>query len=493
MDLILDHILSLVIFFPAVGALFLLLFPKSEQKLVFNVAIIISLVELFLSLILLWQFNNTGSYEFIEIKDWISAWNIHYFVGIDGVSLLLILLSTILTPIVLIFSAGSIKEKAKSYVVSMLFLEVGMIGVFAALDLFLFYLFWEAMLVPMYLIVGIWGGKERIYAAVKFFIYTMAGSLLMLVAILYLYFQAGGSFNLIELYEQDLAFYPQLWVFTAFALAFAIKVPIFPLHTWLPDAHVQAPTAGSVILAGVLLKMGTYGFFRFAMPLFPEAFKYSQYLLMFLCVVGIVYGALVALVQTDIKKLIAYSSVSHLGVVMLGVFSLNETGMVGGLFQMLSHGVSTGALFLMIGMLYDRTHTREIKAYGGLGKQIPKFTVLFIIVTLSSIGLPLTNGFVGEFLSLIGAFQTNKVLAIVGTSSVVLGAVYMLWVVERVFFGRLKTPEGKPIQDLTLREMLLLVPFIVAILWMGIFPNTFIDKMDRPVKNLMVEVNGELN
>ncbi len=485
-----DHILTLVTFFPLVAVMVLLLIPREETKALFGLGFFFSFLEFVLSLHLYFHFKNTGSFEFIEIAPWIPVWNIQYLMGIDGVSLWLILLTTLLTPLAILASRTSITNRVKEFLVSVLILETGMIGVFCALDLFLFYVFWEVMLVPMYFIIGVWGGQRRIYAAIKFFIYTMAGSVLMLIAILYLYFKAGNTFNLMEIYDTKLALPAQMWVFAAFALAFAIKVPLFPFHTWLPDAHVEAPTAGSVILAGVLLKMGTYGFFRFAMPLFPEALVIFQPYLIALAVIGIVYGALVAMVQPDIKKLVAYSSVSHMGVVMLGLFSLNKTGIEGGLYQMINHGISTGALFLLIGVLYERTHSRLIVDHGGLTKMMPWYATVFLIVTFSSIGLPLTNGFVGEFLSLAGTFQVIRWAAIVGTSGVVLSAVYMLWMVERVMFGEIKNPTGHSLPDLKTREIFIFLPLIVLIFWMGIYPKPFLDKMSRPIDQMLIQMQS---
>lgn len=488
MELMNTHILSLVIFFPLVAAILVLFVPSEKKKWLHGLAFVFGFLEFLFSLHLYFHFQNSGTFEFMELYPWIPPWKVQYFVGIDGVSLLLILLTTLLTPLVFLSSVSAIKSRVKEYVVSMLVLETGIIGVFCSLDLFLFYVFWEVMLIPMYLIIGVWGGDRKIYAAVKFFIYTMSGSVLMLVAILFLYFKAGGTFNLLELYEYKLDHQAQGWVFLAFALAFAIKVPLFPLHTWLPDAHVEAPTAGSVILAGVLLKMGTYGFFRFAMPLFPQALMLAQPYLIWISVIGIVYGALVAMVQTDMKKLIAYSSVSHLGVVMLGLFSLEPTGMQGGLYQMLNHGVSTGAFFLLVGVLYERTHSRVIVDHAGLAQMIPWYTTLFLVVSFSSLGLPLTNGFVGEFLSLAGAFKTFPLPAVIGTSAVVLSAFYLLWMVERVFFGELKTPVGHPLTDVNLREVLLFLPLLVLIVWMGVYPKPFLSKLDRPIETLRLQI-----
>lgn len=495
MEFINNHILSIVIFFPMAAAVLMMLIPKDQNKLLFRLGIILSVIEFIFSIHLYYHFKNTGTFEFMEVASWIPIWKVQYFLGIDGVSLLLILLTTLITPICLLASTSSIKDRVKEFMVTLFFLETGMLGAFCALDLFLFFVFWEIMLVPMYFLIGIWGGKRKIYAAMKFFIYTMAGSVVMLVGILYLYFQAGQTFNLLELYEFKLPPSAQMWVFLAFALSFAIKVPMFPLHTWLPDAHVEAPTAGSVILAGVLLKFGTYGFFRFAMPLFPDALLVAQPYLIALSVFGIVYGALVAMVQPDIKKLIAYSSVSHMGVVMLGLFALEPTAIQGGLYQMLNHGISTGALFLLVGVIYERTHSRDIAAHGGLAQVMPWFATIFLLITFSSIGVPLTNGFVGEFLALAGAFQTQPIAAIIGTSGVILSAIYMLWLVERFFFGPLKLPVGatgrSPVQpkDLNLREVFMFIPLLILVFWMGIYPKPFLNKLDRPIANMILQMN----
>jgi NADH-quinone oxidoreductase subunit M len=375
----------------------------------------------------------------------------------------------------------------------LLLLETGMLGAFISLDMFLFYIFWEVMLIPMYFMIGIWGGKNRIYAAVKFFIYTMVGSLLMLVALIYLYFkglEAGFTdFGLLQFFSLQLPLQTQVWLFLAFALAFAIKVPMFPLHTWLPDAHTEAPTAGSVILAAILLKMGTYGYVRFAMPLFPEAAHQFAPLIATLAVIGIIYASLVAMVQEDVKKLVAYSSVAHLGFVMLGVFACNTEGITGGMLQMINHGISTGALFLIVGFIYERRHTRLITDFGGLSKQMPVFATIFMIVTFSSIGLPGTNGFVGEFLVLIGSFESElRWWTIVASSGVILSAVYMLWMFQRVMFGELDNPKNQKLLDLNAREIGIMVPLIVMIFVMGIYPKPFIDKMDPAIKKLVTQI-----
>jgi NADH-quinone oxidoreductase subunit M len=373
-----------------------------------------------------------------------------------------------------------------------------MLGAFVSLDLFLFYIFWELMLIPMYFLIGIWGGKNRIYAAVKFFIYTAVGSLLMLVAIIYVYYhavQAGvdiSGFSVIDFYKLSIAPELQTWLFLAFAFSFAIKVPMFPLHTWLPDAHTEAPTAGSVILAAILLKMGTYGYVRFAMPLFPDALQTFMPALATLAVIGIIYGSLVAMMQDDVKKLVAYSSVAHLGFVMLGVFALNMQGMAGGMLQMINHGISTGALFLIVGFNYERRHTRQISEFGGLAKQMPIFATIFMIITFSSIGLPGTNGFVGEFLALMGAFESGlRWYAVAATSGVIFAAVYMLWMFQRVMFGELKNPKNAELKDLSAREIVLMLPLLLFVFWIGIYPNTFFEKMNPAMEQLINQVKGK--
>ncbi|MFQ6114767.1 MAG: NADH-quinone oxidoreductase subunit M, partial [bacterium] len=431
--------------------------------------------------------------QFEEFMPWIPALGVNYHLGIDGISLYMVLLTTFLTPIVILASWRGITKNVKGYMVSMLILETGILGVFVSLDLFLFYVFWEAMLIPMYFIIGIWGAENRIYAAIKFFIYTMVGSLLMLVAILVIYFYHGGltgdyTFDLLRLQQINFPLGYQTWLFLAFGLSFAIKVPIFPFHTWLPDAHVEAPTGGSVILAGVLLKMGTYGFLRFCLPLFPHAAAQFTPWIFVLGVIGIIYGALVAMVQPDLKKLVAYSSVSHLGFVMLGIFALNNQGIQGGLIQMVNHGLSTGALFLIVGMIYERRHTRLIKDFGGLAKQIPIFTTFFMVVTLSSIGLPGLNGFIGEFLILLGTFLSSKLFAILAATGVILAAVYMLWMFQRVMFGKLDKEENKRLLDLSAREIAVLVPIVVFIVLIGVYPNAFLKKMEPTVNHLIETV-----
>jgi NADH-quinone oxidoreductase subunit M len=412
----------------------------------------------------------------------------------DGISLWLLLLTTFLSPLVILASYHGVEDREKEYYTLLLALQTGMMGAFIAMDTFLFYVFWEAMLIPMYFLIGIWGGKDRVYAAMKFFVFTMVGSLLMLVAIFFLAYQHKvqfGSFStaLLDLYKVKLDgagyFSTQGLLFLAFALAFAIKVPLFPLHTWLPDAHVQAPTAGSVILAGVLLKMGGYGFIRFAFPLFPQAVLTYQHIFMVLGSIAIVYGAWVAMVQPDMKKLVAYSSVSHMGYVVVGLFSLNAIGATGSIYQMLNHGISTPALFLMVGMLYERRHTKEIREFGGITKVMPLFAVAFMIATLSSVALPGTNGFVGEFLILLGTWKSNPGLAVVATTGVIFGAVYMLWMFQRVMFGPLDNPENIKLKDLSAREVVVLAPLMIAIVVMGVVPNFFFEKMETSVARLL--------
>ena len=479
--------LSYVLFSPFLGILLLVLAPKGKESLLKSIGVGSSLVTFLLSLAVYFGFDSSSAeLQFVQQIPWIHSLDMNYVVGIDGLSLLLVLLTTFLMPLALIASWNSITARLKSFIGFMLLLEVGMIGVFIAVDLFLFYVFWEAMLIPMYFIIGVWGGKDRIYAAVKFFLYTMAGSLLMLIAIISLAYYAstipGGFFTTdlrkLSLIAPGIPSALQMWMFAAFALSFAIKVPLFPFHTWLPDAHVQAPTAGSVILAGVLLKMGTYGLLRFCLPLFPYASFQFTPLMSTLAVIGIIYGALVAMVQTDIKKLVAYSSVSHLGFVVLGIFSMTEEGIQGGILQMINHGLSTGALFLIVGMIYDRRHTREISEFGGLAKQMPVFAAFFMITMLSSIGLPGLNGFIGEFLILLGSFKSaflgTPVYAIVAATGVIFAAVYMLWMFQRVMFGTLKNPANKGLADLSTREIGLLIPIILFIVWIGVYPSTFL-------------------
>jgi NADH-quinone oxidoreductase subunit M len=485
-------VLSAVIFLPSLGAV--LGFLIASEELVKRMALVTTTLTFLVSLILFFGVDvTTDALQFFERYAWVPAVGISYEVGIDGISLLLITLTTFLMPLTILASWDSVHHRVREFIICMLFLETGMIGVFAAVDLFLFYVFWEATLIPMYFLIGVWGGEQRVYAAVKFILYTMAGSLLMLVAILALYFihrQATGdvTFNLFQLAQLDLAPSTQRWLFLAFFLAFAIKVPLFPFHTWLPDAHVEAPTAGSVILAGVLLKMGTYGFVRFCLPLFPQASLDAAWIIALLAVIGIIYGALMALVQTDIKKLVAYSSVSHLGFVMLGMFAFNPQGMDGAVLQMVNHGLSTGALFLLVGMLYDRRHTRLIADYGGIAKVMPVYAAFFLVVALSSLGLPGLNGFVGEFLVLLGAFQTMPAYAVLGTVGVILSAVYLLWMYQRAMFGEVTHEANTRLKDVTLRELAVLVPLVLVIVWIGVYPQPFLRRMEASTKSVLERV-----
>jgi NADH-quinone oxidoreductase subunit M len=488
--------LSLLVFLPTLGAAALLLIPRRRPSALLKAALGVSLLAFFQSLWVLGRFDpNAGAMQLVERLGWIPAYGIEYAVGIDGLSLFLVLLTALLTPIA-ILASWTITEKLKEYLFFMLLLESGMLGALVAIDLFLFYVFWEVMLVPMYFLIGVWGGARRVYAAVKFVIYTMAGSLLMLVGIIFLAmrnFEVTQSltFDLARIANLHLPYDEQMWLFLAFALSFAIKVPLFPLHTWLPDAHVEAPTAGSVILAGVLLKMGTYGFLRFAIPLFPAAALAAAPWIVALAVIGIVYGAAVAMMQDDLKKLVAYSSVSHLGFVVLGLFAFNLQGIEGAVYQMLNHGLSTGALFLMVGMIYDRRHTRKIDDFGGLWKQVPIFSAFFLVVTLSSIGLPGLNGFVGEFLILLGAFQVTPAWTAVAATGVVLGAIYMLWMFRRVVFGPLARPENQRLEDMNAREICMLAPIVALVFFMGIYPQPFLSRMKSSALLVVERIESE--
>jgi NADH-quinone oxidoreductase subunit M len=491
-------ILTLVTFLPALGAVLISLAPRGQQELVKVAAFVVTAGTFLVSLPLYLRFDaRTASYQFVEQRSWMPSLGISYHLGIDGISLLLVLLTTFLMPLTLLSAWRAIESRWKEFAITMLLLETGMLGVFVALDLFLFYVFWEAMLIPMYLIIGIWGGGNRVYAAIKFILYTLAGSLLMLVAILALYFRYGGvtgtyTFDLPALAQFVLpAGRAQNLLFLAFALAFAIKVPMFPFHTWLPDAHVEAPTAGSVILAAVLLKMGTYGFLRFCLPLFPDASLSFTPWIFTLAVVGIIYGAWVSTVQPDIKKLVAYSSVSHLGFVVLGLFTLTPPGLVGGLIQMVNHGLSTGALFLVVGMLYERRHTRLIAEFGGLWKIMPALSVLFLIIALSSLGLPGLNGFVGEFLVLLGTFQVNRPLAALATTGIIFAAVYLLWMYQRVFFGAITNEANRQLPDLSVREWAVLLPILLLIGWIGVYPASFTGMTEASAQALIAQVQSK--
>ncbi len=486
------HILSWITYLPAAVATTLVFFPRESVRAMKWFAFLGSTFVFVLSLYPVYYIDaSQGGMQFVERVPWIQAggYSISHHLGIDGISLFLVALTTFLTPLAILASWNSISQRVKGFLVCMLLLETGMVGVFCALDLVLFYVFWEVMLIPMYFLIGIWGGEQRVYAAVKFILYTMAGSLLMLVAIIYLFLANGGTtFDLLTIYQNlesgalQLSNRAEFWLFMAFLIAFAIKVPLFPFHTWLPDAHVEAPTAGSVILAGVLLKMGTYGLLRFCLPLFPTAAIAAAPYLSVLGLIGIVYGALVAMVQPDLKKLVAYSSVSHMGLIIVAMFAFTPQGLEGATMQMLNHGLSTGALFLLVGMIYDRRHTRMIANFGGLAHNSPVLAAFFLFVTLSSIGLPGLNGFVGEVLALVGTFLRNRTYATIAATGMILGAVYMLWMYQRVFLGKVTDPANAAMGDINIRDSAVLVPIVIMMLWMGVYSAPFLRRMDASLE-----------
>ncbi len=479
-------LLTLCIIIPAIASLLVLMLPRTSPNVIRWTALGSSFVAFFVSLMVYANFQvGDAGFQMVEKIPWIPSIGAEWHLGVDGISLFLIILTTLLTMLCIISSWNSIHERVQEYYFYFLLLEAGMIGVFAALDLFVFYVMWEVMLVPMFFLIGIWGGQRRLYATIKFFLFTMAGSVVMLAGILYVYFNTfdpetgRNTFNLLMATEQsNYALNVQRWLFLAFGLAFAIKVPLFPLHTWLPDAHTEAPTAGSVILAGVLLKMGTYGFLRFCLPMFPQATLQFVPWISWLALIGIIYGAMVAMVQKDMKKLVAYSSVAHLGFVMLGMFALNQQGLTGSLLQQINHGISTGALFLLVGVLYERRHTRLIADYGGIAKVMPVYAVLFMIIALSSIGLPTTNGFVGEFLILLGAFASNTLYGVIATSGVILAAVYLLWMYQRIFYGKIVHEENTKLKDVTLVEAFPIIVLVILAIWIGVYPDPLIVRME---------------
>jgi NADH-quinone oxidoreductase subunit M len=503
MDFLEHHILSVVLFTPLLGALVLLFIPREMENAHKIAGNVFGALGFLVSLPLLrWWNPREKPFSFEESAEWIPSIGARYHLGIDGISLLLVMLTTFLGMIAILSSWSAIHQRTKEYYILLLLLQTGMIGVFVSLDFFLFYVFWEVMLVPMYFLIGVWGSDRRLYAAIKFFLYTLAGSVVMLLAILALYFYApvpaGGTrtFDVPTLLAaaHDFSDPLKVWLFWGFFFAFAIKVPMFPFHTWLPDAHTEAPTAGSVILAGVLLKMGTYGFIRFSLPLLPaDAVMRARiiHIVIVLSLIGIIYGALVCLMQKDMKRLIAYSSVSHLGFCTLGIFALTPNGLAGSVLQQINHGISTGALFLIVGVLYERRHTRMISEFGGLATPMPNFAAIYLIVSLSSLGMPLLNGFIGEFTILQGAFQVSKAWAAWGSLGVVLGAAYLLWLYQRVMFGPVTQFANEDLPDLNLREYATLVPLVILAFWIGIYPKPFFALIEKPVQKIVEQVNPD--
>lgn len=482
-------ILSTLIFLPVLGALLILLMRRSWELIIKTIALVTSLATFFLSIPLFTAFDKTThKMQFAERHSWIDSWNVNYFLGVDGISILLVLLSTLTAILCVLISWESITKKVKEFYISILLTTAFMIGVFCSLDFFLFYIFWEAMLIPMFLIIGVWGGPNRVYAAIKFFLYTLIGSVLMLIGIIVLYLYAGNSFNILDLMTKTYPYTMQIWLFWAFFAAFAVKVPMWPVHTWLPDAHTEAPTAGSVILAAILIKMGAYGFLRFSLPLFPEAAKAMTPVMLALSVIAIIYGGVICLAQTDLKRLIAYSSVSHMGFVTLGIFALNTQGIEGGILQMINHGIVTGALFLSVGIVYDRTHSRQIADYGGLATVMPIYAAFFMVFTLAAIGLPATNGFVGEFLILLGGFTRSKLAGVLASTGIIIGAGYMLWLYQKIFFMEVNQKIAG-LRDMDVRESLTLIPLIVLVFWIGVYPNSFLSFMHESVAHLLERVH----
>src|SRR5476651_149168 len=492
-----NHYLSIILFTPLAGALLLLLVNKQNENVIKWIANITAFIGFAVSVPLWFWYNPQGAeFQFTEHLPWIPSIGAEYFIGIDGLSMLMILLTTMMGFIAILSSWNAITERVKEYYIFLLVLQTGMLGAFMALDFMLFFLFWEVMLVPMYFLIGIWGSANRLYSAIKFFLYTLVGSVIMLLGILALYFYNHSvtgvyTFDVTLFHKLSVPFNMQWWIFLAFFLGFAIKVPMFPFHTWLPDAHTDAPTAGSVILAAVMLKMGTYGFLRFSLRIVPEATRYFVPMIVVLSIIGIVYGALVALAQKDWKRLVAYSSVSHMGLVMLGMFALNPVGITGSIIQQLNHGISTGALFLIVGIVYERRHTREISEYGGLSKVMPVYAAIFLIMTMSSIGLPTLNGFIGELMILQGVFVANKVWAAFAGSGVVLGAAYMLYLYQRTMFGKIENPKNEHLSDLSHREFATFAPLLILAVWMGIYPAPFLRRLETSVQHIMMRVNPQ--
>jgi NADH-quinone oxidoreductase subunit M len=492
-----NYLLSLILFTPLVGAVLLMFVNKRSENAIRWIANLFALAGFLVSLPLWFYYDyHNPQWQFVERAQWIPAIGAEYHLGVDGFAVLMILLTTLMGTIAVLSSWTAIKERVKEYYIFLLILQTGMLGAFMSLDFLLFFLFWEVMLVPMYFLIGIWGSDRRLYSAIKFFLYTLVGSVVMLLGILTLYFY---QHSLTNVWTFDVTVFQQLnvptgmqwWVFLAFFLGFAIKVPMFPFHTWLPDAHTDAPTAGSVILAAVLLKMGTYGFIRFSLPILPDASRAFVPMMAALSIIGVVYGALVAMAQKDWKRLVAYSSVSHMALVMLGMFALNPVGIKGSIVQQINHGISTGALFLIVGIVYERRHTRMISEYGGLSKVMPLYAAIFCVMMLSSIGLPALNGFVGEFLILQGVFTANIMWAAVAASGIVLGAAYMLWLYQRTMFGKIENPKNENLKDLNLREAVTFAPLIILALWIGIYPTPFLDRLDTSVNRVIARVSPQ--
>ena len=490
-------LLSLILFTPLFGAILILFVPKTNENAIKWIANIVTFVGFLVSIPLWFWYNpQQPEFQFVERAQWIPSIGAQYFLGVDGFSALLILLTTLMGVIAVLSSWTAITERIKEYYIFLLVLQTGMIGAFVSLDFLLFFLFWEVMLVPMYFLIGIWGSDRRLYSAIKFFLYTLVGSVVMLLGILALYFYQYSvtkvySFDITEFQQLNVPFDLQWWIFLAFFLGFAIKVPMFPFHTWLPDAHTDAPTAGSVILAAVLLKMGTYGFIRFSLPILPEATRYFVPMMVLLSIIGIVYGALVAMAQSDWKRLVAYSSVSHMAMVMLGMFALNPVGIMGSIVQQLNHGISTGALFLIVGIVYERRHTRQISEYGGLSKVMPVYAAVFLVMTMSSIGLPALNGFIGELLILQGVFVASRVWAAFAASGVVLGAAYMLWLYQRTMFGKIENPKNEKLLDLNLREFVTFAPLLILAVWIGLYPAPFLRRLETSVTRVVARVSPQ--